>query len=63
MTDNEIDDAARHMLTELVLRQVQPGTDQWHEILARRYPEARLTDREYITMRTAELIEERRRAG
>jgi hypothetical protein len=59
MSDDEIDNAARQMLTEIVLRHLQPGTDQWHKILAWRSPEARLTDREYITMRAVELIEER----
>lgn len=58
MTDDEIDDAARHMLTDIIVRRVQPATDKWHK--ANRFPEARLTDREYITMRAVELIQERR---
>jgi len=28
MTDDEIDDAARQMLTDLIVRRVQPGTDE-----------------------------------
>ena len=61
MTDDEIEDAARHMLTEIIVRRVQPGTNDWHATLSRRYPGTKLTDREYITMRAVELIEERRR--
>ena len=60
MTDDEIDGAARHMLTDIIARRVQPATDKWHKLLAKRFPEARLTDREYITMRAVELIQERR---
>jgi hypothetical protein len=60
MTDDEIDIAARSMLTEIVVRHVKRGSDEWYRILARRYPATKLTDREYITMRAAELIEERR---
>ena len=61
LTDNEINDPARHMLTEVVVRHVQPETDDWNYILARRCPEASLIDREYIKMRAAVLIEEWRR--
>jgi hypothetical protein len=60
MTDDEIDTAARYMLTEIIVRRVKPGSDQWYRILASRYPATKLTDRDYITMRAAELIEERR---
>jgi hypothetical protein len=60
MTDDQIDDAARRMLTDIIVRRVQPATDEWHKLLAKRFPEARLTDREYITMRSVELIQERR---
>jgi len=60
MTDNEIDAAAGRMLTEIVLRRVQPGSDAWLKILDRRFPEATITDREYIAMRTKELIAERK---
>jgi len=58
MTDDEIDAAARHMLTEMIVRHVQPGTDRWHNALARHCPEATVTDREYIAMRAAELVGE-----
>jgi hypothetical protein len=60
MTNSEIDAAARHMLTETVLGHLQPGSDQWRTILAWRYPEATITDREYIAMRVVELIAERK---
>jgi hypothetical protein len=58
MTDHEIDDAARHMLAEMVVRHVQPGSDAWRNILARRCPDATITDREYIAIRAAEMIAE-----
>jgi hypothetical protein len=51
MRANE-DDAARGMLKEIVVRQVQHGSDEWLKILARRRPEAA----EYIAMRPAEMI-------
>jgi hypothetical protein len=59
MTDHEIDDVARHMLTETVVRHVQPGSDVWLHRLARCCPEATITDREYIAMRVREMIAER----
>lgn len=60
MTDNEIDAAAGRMLTEMVLRRVQSGSNEWLKILARRFPEATITDREFIAMRAKELIAERK---
>lgn len=59
MTDAQIDDAARHMLIEMVVRHVQPGNDQWLHLLTRQCPEATITDREYIALRVKELIVER----
>jgi hypothetical protein len=56
MTDDEIDDAARHMLSEAVLHRVQPGGNEWLNLLVRRYPEATLTDREYIAMQAMQMI-------
>jgi hypothetical protein len=61
MTNQSIYDAARHMLTEMVVRHVHPDSDQWLNILARRCPEATLTDREYIATRVAAIIAEWRR--
>jgi hypothetical protein len=58
MTDSEIAAAARHMLTEMIVRHIQPGSDQWLNILAKRCPEATVTDREYIAMRVAAIIAE-----
>jgi len=58
MTDNEIHAAAGRMLTEIVLRRVKPGSDEWLKILAKRHPEATITDREYITIRAKELVAE-----
>jgi len=56
MTDDEIDDAARHMLSEAVLRRMQPGSGDWLNVLVRRYPEATITDREYIAMQARQRI-------
>jgi len=59
MTNHEIEDAARHMLSEAVVRHLHPDSDAWLNLLARRCPEATLTDREYIVMRVAEMMAER----
>jgi hypothetical protein len=56
LRDPEIDNVARHMLTEMVVRQVQPGSDEWLHLLTRRCPAATLTDREYIAMRVKEMV-------
>jgi hypothetical protein len=61
MTDQSIDDAARRMLTEMVVHHVHPDSDEWLDILAKRCPEATLTDRVYIAMRVAGIIAEWRR--
>ena len=61
MTENEIDDAARHMMAEIVVRHVSVGSDEWSRTLARHCPKATITDREYIAMRTTEMIEDWRR--
>jgi hypothetical protein len=58
MTDHEIDYAARQMLTETVVRHVQPGSDEWLNLLARSCPGATITDREYIAMRVKAMIAE-----
>ncbi len=60
MTDDEIDDAARHMLSEAILRQMQLGSDVWLNLLVRRYPGATITDREYIAMQARQKIVELR---
>ena len=60
MTDHEIDDAAHHMLSESLVRHVRFRSDEWLNLLARRCPQATITDRECIAMRAAAIIAERR---
>ena len=61
VAEEEIDDAARHMLAEMVVRHVEVGSDEWFSALAKYLPEATITDREYVAMRAVEMIEEWRR--
>lgn len=58
MTEDEIDNVARRMLAEMVVRHVRMGSDEWYSVLARHCPEATVTDREYVAMRSAEMIDE-----
>jgi hypothetical protein len=46
------------MLKEIVVRQVQPGSDKWLKISTRRRPEVTIRDREYMTKHAAETIAE-----
>ena len=59
LRDHEIENVARHMLTAMVVRHVQPGSDEWLHLLTRRCPTATVTDREYIAMRVKEMIAQR----
>jgi hypothetical protein len=56
MTDHEIEDAARHMLSETLVRRMQFRSNEWLNLLTRRCPQATITDREHIAMRAAEMI-------
>lgn len=56
MTDDELDNIARHMLTEMVVRHAQTGSDEWLNLLAKRCPDTTITDREYIAMRIREMV-------
>jgi hypothetical protein len=40
------------------MRHVRMGSDEWYSVLARHCPEATVTDREYVAMRSAEMIDE-----